>query len=297
MKQRLVSGIRPTAQIHIGNYLGALRNWVKLQDKYECFFFIADLHALTTEKNPGQHTEDLVKTYLAAGLDSKKCTIFVQSQTPQCTELAWIFNCLMPVAELERMTQYKDKKEISPNAGLLTYPSLMAADILLYKAEVVPVGQDQAQHVEITRKFARKFNQAFGKLFPEPKVIFSEIPELMSLTNPEKKMSKSEPKGCLFLDDSEKVIREKIQKAVSTQAGIKNLIALANAFDANLKPEPNNYAEFKKKLMQVIIKELLLIQERKEKIKNIGRVLEDGRKRALKISQETLKEVKEKIGL
>jgi len=302
MQKRLVSGIRSTEKIHIGNYLGALRNWVKLQDKYECFFFIADLHALTTEKNPGKYTEDLAKTYLAVGLDTEKCIIFVQSQVPQCTELAWIFNCLMPVSELERMTQYKDKKEISPNAGLLTYPSLMAADILLYKAEFVPVGQDQAQHVEITRKFARKFNKAYGQVFPEPKVIFSvgalhATPMLMSLINPEKKMSKSEPKGCLFLDDSEKTIREKIQKAVSTEAGIKNLIALANAFDADLKPEPNNYADFKKKLTQVIIKKLLLIQERKEKIKNINQILEDGRKQASKISQETLREVKNKIGL
>jgi len=295
--QRLVSGIRPTEKVHIGNYLGALANWVKLQDKYECFFFIADLHALTTEKNPGTYTEDLTKTYLAVGLDPKKCTIFIQSQVPQCTELAWIFNCLMPVAELERMTQYKDKKEISPNAGLLTYPSLMAADILLYKAEAVPVGQDQAQHVEITRKFARKFNRTYAKIFLEPKVIFSETPELMSLINPEKKMSKSEPSGCLFLDDSPEQIKQKIQKAVSTEPGIKNLIALANAFNANLKPEPDNYAEFKKKLTQVIIKELLPIQECKAKIKNISQTLEDGREKAQKIAQETLKEVKNKIGL
>jgi len=295
--QRLVSGIRPTEKVHIGNYLGALANWVKLQDKYECFFFIADLHALTTEKNPGTYTEDLTKTYLAVGLDPKKCTIFIQSQVPQCTELAWIFNCLMPVAELERMTQYKDKKEISPNAGLLTYPSLMAADILLYKAEAVPVGQDQAQHVEITRKFARKFNRTYAKIFLEPKVIFSETPELMSLINPEKKMSKSEPSGCLFLDDSPEQIKQKIQKAVSTEPGIKNLIALANAFNANLKPEPDNYAEFKKKLTQVIIKELLPIQERKKQIKNINQILEDGQKQASKIAKQTLREVKNKIGL
>ena len=295
--QRLVSCIRPTEKVHIGNYLGALANWVKLQDKYECFFFIADLHALTTEKNPGTYTEDLTKTYLAVGLDPKKCTIFIQSQVPQCTELAWIFNCLMPVAELERMTQYKDKKEISPNAGLLTYPSLMAADILLYKAEAVPVGQDQAQHVEITRKFARKFNRTYAKIFLEPKVIFSETPELMSLINPEKKMSKSEPSGCLFLDDSPEQIKQKIQKAVSTEPGIKNLIALANAFNANLKPEPDNYAEFKKKLTQVIIKELLPIQERKKQIKNINQILEDGQKQASKIAKQTLREVKNKIGL
>ncbi|MFH1392391.1 MAG: tryptophan--tRNA ligase [bacterium] len=297
MKQKIVSGIRPTKQIHIGNYLGALRHWVKLQDEYECLFFIADLHALTTEKNPGQYTEDLAKTYLAAGLDPEKTTIFVQSQVPQCTELAWIFNCLMPVSELERMTQYKDKCKKSPNAGLLTYPSLMAADILLYKAHGVPVGKDQEQHVEITRKFARKFNQAYGKIFPEPKVILSDTPELMSLIDPEKKMSKSEPKGCLFLGDSEKAIKEKIQKAVSTESGIRNLIALANAFDADLKPEPNNYAEFKKQLAQVIIKELLPIQEHKAKIKNINQVLEDGRKIAQKIAQETLREVKNKINL
>jgi len=295
--QRIVSGIMPTEKVHIGNYLGALANWVKLQDKYECFFFIADLHALTTEKSPGTYTEDLTKTYLAVGLDPKKCTIFIQSQVPQCTELAWIFNCLMPVAELERMTQYKDKKEISPNAGLLTYPSLMAADILLYKAEAVPVGQDQAQHVEITRKFARKFNRTYAKIFLEPKVIFSETPELMSLINPEKKMSKSEPSGCLFLDDSPEQIKQKIQKAVSTEPGIKNLIALANAFNANLKPEPDNYAEFKKKLTQVIIKELLPIQERKKQIKNINQILEDGQKQASKIAKQTLREVKNKIGL
>lgn len=295
MQKRLVSGIRPTEKIHIGNYLGALRNWVKLQDKFECFFFIADLHALTTEKNPGKYVNDLAKTYLAAGLDPKKCTIFVQSQVPACTELAWIFNCLMPVSELKRMTQYKDKKHVSSNAGLLTYPSLMAADILLYKADSVPVGKDQSQHVEITRKFARKFNTAYSQIFPEPKLILSDIPELMSLTNPEKKMSKSEPKGCLFLDDSPKLIKQKIQKAVTTEQGAKNLHDLLKAFGNNKKF--TKYSELKQVLSNLIIQELKPIQERMKNIKNISQVLEQGKKRAQKIAQQTLLEVKQKINL
>lgn len=292
MQKRLVSGIRPTEKIHIGNYLGALRNWVNLQDNFDCLFFIADLHALTTEKNPGKYTENLVKAYLAAGLNPEKTTIFVQSQVPQCTELAWIFNCIMPVSELERMTQYKDKKQISPNAGLLTYPSLMAADILLYKADGVPVGKDQSQHVEITRKFARKFNTIYSKLFPEPKVILSNIPELMSLTSPEKKMSKSEPKGCLFLDDSPKEIKYKIQKAVTTDSGIENLCTLASAFRANLVASSGDFANFKQELSRVIIQELKPIQERQKKIKNIKSILESGRKKANKIANATLKQVK-----
>ena len=298
MKTRIVSGIRPTQKIHIGNYLGALENWTKLQNKYDCYFFIPDLHALTTEKNPGQYSEDLVRTYLAAGLDPKKCTIFIQSHVPECTELAWIFNCLIPVSELERMTQYKDKSEKSPNAGLLTYPSLMAADILLYKAHGVPVGKDQKQHVEITRKFARNFNKAYSKIFPEPKVVLTPFAKLMSFTAPNKKMSKSEPKGCLFMSDTPNEIKQKIKKAVTTPKGVDNLHKLLKAFGGPDK-KFKQYLELKQVLSKQIIKKLEPIQKKKKSITNqeVNNTIKKGANKAREIAKQTMQKVKEKLGL
>ncbi|OGY89691.1 MAG: tryptophan--tRNA ligase, partial [Candidatus Komeilibacteria bacterium RIFCSPLOWO2_01_FULL_45_10] len=240
-KKILFSGIQPTGEIHIGNYLGALKNWVELQDKYRCLYSIVDLHAITIDYHPATYQETILNTaidLLAIGLDPKKSTIFVQSQVPQHAELCWLFNTLVPIAELERMTQFKDKaaehKE-NINAGLFDYPVLQAADILLYKSEMVPVGQDQLQHLELTNTIVRKFNNKFGKYFEEIKPVINEGARVMSLTNPEKKMSKSlGPNNYIALSDAPEIIRKKIMSAVTDtgptasamSAGVKNLFDL-----------------------------------------------------------------------
>ena len=217
MKPVLVSGIQPSGRLHLGNYLGALKNFVDLQNsgKYECFFFIADLHSLTEEFNPKEKSKqilELTADFLAAGLDPKKSVIFQQSQVPAHSELAFILNTITPMGELERMTQYKDKSQRQPeniNAGLFDYPVLMAADILLYDAKVVPTGDDQNQHLELTRTLARKFNSRFEKTLIEPKNLHTNTPRIMDLRVPGKKMSKSDPSGCLFIDDSPEEIETK----------------------------------------------------------------------------------------
>jgi len=227
----LVSGIQPTGQLHLGNYLGAIKNWLELQKKYQCFFFIADLHALTTKISAAElkkQTFEIIVDLLALGLDPKKAVIFRQSDIIGHAELTWIFNCLIPVAELNRMTQFKDKSKMQPdniNAGLLTYPVLQAADILLYKGEVVPVGEDQLQHLELSCKLARKFNHRYGQFFAEIQPILSPTPRLMSLNNPEKKMSKSlGEKSYVAIRDSKDIVSQKIKKAVADKKGVENLL-------------------------------------------------------------------------
>jgi tryptophanyl-tRNA synthetase len=192
---RVFSGMQPSGEAHLGNYLGALRQWVRLQEEYECLFCIVDQHALTGEYDPAdlpRKVYDLAVSYLAAGLDPERCTIFVQSDVPQHTELAWLFNTLTPLGELERMTQFKDKasRRDSVPAGLLNYPILQAADILLYRAEAVPVGEDQLQHLELTREIARKWNGKFGEYFPEPRAVLGNAGRILGLDG-EAKMSKS----------------------------------------------------------------------------------------------------------
>ena len=221
-KQTIFSAIQPSGELHIGNYLGALKNFVEPQDKYNCFFFIADYHSVTGDYDPKEKSKqifDLALDFLAIGLDPKKCTIAVQSQVPEHTELAWIFNTITPISELQRMTQFKDKsqdQEKNINMGLFDYPVLQAADILMYKADAVPAGLDQAQHIELTRKIARFFNNKFGETFPEPCDIITETPKIMSLTDPTKKMSKSHgPKSYIGINDNENTITEKMKKAVS----------------------------------------------------------------------------------
>ena len=193
---KLFSGIQPSGEIHLGNYLGALKNWIKLQKKYDCIFSIVDYHAITVPYSPKTLPENIIETaiiLLSIGINPKKSILFVQSTVSEHTELAWILNTITPLGDLKRMTQFKQKAKAHPkaiNAGLLNYPILMAADILLYKAEYVPVGEDQLQHLELTRTIARKFNKLFGKTFPEPKPILGKAKRIMSLTNPKNKMSK-----------------------------------------------------------------------------------------------------------
>lgn len=326
---KIVSGIQPSGKLHIGNYLGAVKNWVKLQSnqKNDCFFFIADYHSITEDCDPRQKSKeifDLATDLLALGLGPKKSVIFQQSQIPFHTELAWIFNTLVKIPELERMTQFKDKikkQKHNINIGLFDYPVLMAADILIYKAEAVPVGEDQIQHLELTREIARRFNDKFGKVFPEPKSILTETPKIMSLIDPTKKMSKSGgDKSYIALADSPEIIKEKIKSAVSDSggqgknAGGDNLLSIFNAL-AETKEEKAEYlnykkdhragklkySQFKPRLAELIVNYFAdYRQKRAELSKNpehIKKVLKNGADKASAIAEKTLKEAKEKIGL
>lgn len=324
-KKTLFSGIQPTGEIHIGNYLGALKNWVELQSQYNCLYSIVDLHAITIDYNPADYQDRILKTamdLLAIGIDPKKSVLFVQSQVPQHTELCWYFNTLTPIAELERMTQFKDKSKEHKeniNTGLFDYPVLQAADILLYKSEMVPVGHDQLQHLELTNTIVRKFNNKFGKYFEEIKPVISEGAKIMSLTNPEKKMSKSlGPNNLIALSDEPDVIRKKIMSAVTDtgpssdqmSAGVKNLFDLLKLFNATavqqkLMDAYNNktlkYSELKTELAKAIITNLQPIQERKKKLaknkKQVVKILTDGAKKAGKIAGQNILEIKKRMGL
>ncbi|MFH1550356.1 MAG: tryptophan--tRNA ligase [Planctomycetota bacterium] len=222
MKKRLFSGIQPDGHLHLGNYLGSIKSWVKLQDEYECLFCVVDLHAMTVEYDVQQFRELVFETaalFVACGVDAAKSTIFLQSQVPEHTELAWILDTITPMALLERMTQYKDKAKIqrqNVNVGLFNYPVLQAADILLYKAETVPVGEDQCQHLEMTRDIARRFNNRFGVTFAEPQTVLNETPRILGLDGVSK-MSKSLNNGIRLLDPPD-VVDKKIRSAVTDPA-------------------------------------------------------------------------------
>jgi len=316
-KKTLFSGIQPTGELHIGNYLGALKQWAEIQDEYNSIFCVVDYHSITEDFNPDKKQEQIFNTavdFLAAGIDPKKSIIFVQSKVSEHTELAWILNCVTPVAELERMTQYKDKsarQKANINMGLFDYPVLMAADILLYKTEIVPVGQDQQQHVEIARKIAKKFNNKFGEYFPEPQARLTKTARVMSLSEPDKKMSKSIEKSGIFLSDSPEEINKKIRSAVTTDQGALNLIdllgefsndeSLINKFKNNFKNKTIKYSELKPTLAEAIISYFKPMQEkRKELLKNksyIHNILEDGAKRAKEIASKNILEIKKLIGV
>jgi len=313
----LFSGIQPTGNLHIGNYIGAIKNWVELQNKYSCIYSIVDLHAMTqglAGEQLKKNIYELAVDLLALGIDPKKSILYVQSHVPGHTELSWIFSCLTPVSELERMTQYKDKSQNQKdniNAGLLTYPVLQTADILLYKAEYVPVGHDQLQHLELARIIARKFNNKYKKYFEEIKPVLSPTPRVMSLKEPTKKMSKSlGAPHYIAIRDSEKVIREKIQKAVSDKEGVKNLLDLYSYFatPANHKKlvaaESKGklmYSELKTKLADEIVKFLKPVHAKIKKLeanpKQVQKILGDGAKRAQKIADKNLGDIKKLIGL
>jgi tryptophanyl-tRNA synthetase len=322
---RVFSGIRPTGELHIGNYLGAIKQWVKLQDENECFFCIVDYHAITTPFKPEEMKRNIFDTliaYLAAGLDPKKCTIFVQSHVKEHTELAWILGTITPLGDLKRMTQFKEKSKKHPeyvNAGLLNYPLLMAADILLYKTDLVPVGKDQVQHVELTREIARRFNKMFGKVFKEPKVLLSEGEKIMSLQNPKKKMSKTDdPKGCILLFDEPEEIEKKVMRAVTDpgreikydpvkKPGISNLLKIYSLFtekpikELEEKYKGKGYEQFKKDLAKILIEKLEIFRKRKRELEKrelyLKEILKKGAERAEKIAKLTMKEVREKMGL
>ncbi len=322
-KERVLAGIRASGQPHIGNYLGAMKQFVELQDSHDCFFFIADLHSLTTPFEPTAQRAnalDVALDYLALGLDPEKSTLFLQSQVSEHAELAWILSCITPLGELERMTQFKDKsksvKTESINAGLLTYPALMAADMLLYKPMHVPVGEDQLQHLELTRTLARKFNTRFGETFPEPKAFTNkEALRVKSLTNPEKKMSKTGDEA-LLINDSPEEIRRKIKKAVTaTEAsgvapGVENLLGLLGQFGTAddtkhfknaIKDGSIKYSELKELLAERIIQYFAPFRERRAELAANPQAaldaLAEGARKAKEVAGETMAEVKQKIGL
>ncbi|MBI2042215.1 MAG: tryptophan--tRNA ligase [Candidatus Nealsonbacteria bacterium] len=322
---RILSGIQPTGSIHIGAYIGAISQWRELQKAGECIFFIADLHALTIPqeaKDFPKQTLDTAIELLAAGLDPEKCVIFIQSQIKEHAELCWLLNTITPIAELERMTQYKDKSKQfrkNINAGLLNYPVLQAADILLYQTESVPVGKDQQQHLELTKTIARKFNQRYGETFKVPEaLILQEGAKIMALSNPKKKMSKSDPQSCLYIFDEPDAIKKKIMSAVTDtgktvkydpvkKPGIANLLVIYSSFSGRPIKEiekqfgGKGYADLKKQLAELLVIQLEPFRRKKKELLAreiyVKEILERGRKRAETIAQTTMEEVRKKMGL
>ncbi len=325
-KKTIFSGIQPSGNLHIGNYLGAINQWVELQNsgEYNNIFCIVDEHAITVPQDPKVLRAKIMEvalTYLASGVDPEKSLVFIQSRVPEHAELAWILNTITPLGELQRMTQFKDKaKEKGLLAGLLNYPVLMASDILLYGTEVVPVGDDQVQHVEFTRMLAKKFNNQYGNIFkiPEPSII-KEGKRIMGLDNPKNKMSKSalSPKNYIALLDDPTVIRKKILSAVTDSGGevrfdeknkpaISNLLNIYSLFsnksikDLEEGYKGKDYSTFKKSLAEVIISSLEPIQKRYKDLESdpnyIKKILDNGKKKAKEIASKKLDEVKQKIG-
>lgn len=321
---RVFSGIQPTGELHIGNYVGAVRNWVALQDQYECIYCIVDYHAITMPweaEDLSRRVAEAVAWNLAVGVNPEKSTLFVQSHVPEHTELSWIFGCLTPLGSLERMTQYKEKASregVSILAGLLNYPILMAADISLYKADLVPVGEDQLQHLELAREIVRKFNNAFGETFPEPKGLVTQGARIAALNDPTRKMSKSVPGSCVTLGDPPEVIRGKIQRAVTDvgprgeemSPGVKNLFELLAAFappelvtefQASYQSGTLRYSDLKAALAENLIATLAPMQERHAELMAQPEVLREiafaGAEKARRIAREVLAEVKAKTGL
>jgi len=326
-KKIIFSGTAPSGNIHIGNYLGAIKQWVEMQNtgEYQNIFCVVDEHAITVPQDPAKLRSKILEVftlYLALGIDPEKSIIFVQSSVSEHAELNWILSTITPVGELERMTQFKDKSQKQKNvlAGLLNYPTLMAADILLYKTNLVPVGEDQLQHIELARTIARKFNSTFGETFaiPEP-FINKEGKRIMGLDDPSKKMSKSaeNPKNYIALLDSLETIREKIKAAVTDSASeikydmenkpaISNLLTIYSLFSRKTITElekeydGKNYSVFKNDLAEIIIEGLSPIQKKyKELSANpnyIKKVLRDGAEKAKTIASQTMAEVRSKIG-
>ncbi|MGA1994284.1 MAG: tryptophan--tRNA ligase [Bryobacteraceae bacterium] len=325
MKTRVFSGMQPSGNLHIGNYLGALRNWVRIQHDYECIFCIVDLHAITLYQDPAElraKIEEIAALYLAAGIDPKTCAIMVQSAVPAHAELAWMLTCVTPVGWLERMTQYKAKgaKQESVSDGLLQYPVLMAADILLYQAGIVPVGEDQAQHLELTRDIAQRFNSLYGDTFVVPGTSLPAVgARVMGLDDPTQKMSKSAAAAghaVALLDPPDK-IRKTIMRATTDSnpavdfetagAGVLNLLTIYQAFagasDEEMKARFTGmrYGELKKQVADTVVASLGPFQQRYREITGdpgyLREVLRDGAGRVAPIANDTVGLVKERMGL
>jgi tryptophanyl-tRNA synthetase len=324
MQKRIFSGAQPTGNLHIGNYLGALRNWVDLQHDYESFYCVVDLHAITVPQDPAKlaaKTKEVARIYLAAGIDPNVSTIFVQSDVKEHAELAWILNCVARISELERMTQFKDKaKKQRENVlvGLLTYPALMAADILLYHTDLVPVGQDQRQHLELTRDIAERFNRDFGETFNLPDAFIPKVgAKIQALDDASKKMSKSDENlnGSIMLMDDPDTIRHKFKRAVTdsgseirfdaTRPAITNLLSMYQLLTGKTPEEIEShfegkgYAQLKGDLAEAAVEFLRPFQERVRAIgdEELSRILRDGADKARAIAAETMRHVKERMGI
>ncbi len=321
-----VSGVRPTGELHIGNYLGAIKQFTELQDNYKTFFFVADLHAITEPQDPkklAENTLGIATLYLACGLDPKKTTLFVQSHMSEHLELGQILGTLTPMGELARMTQYKDKTAGGQpaNLGLFAYPVFMAADILIYNPDFVPVGEDQLQHVELTRTLARKFNSQFGDTFKEPKALIQKTgARIMGLDDPTKKMSKSAASANNYINllDTPEEIRRKIKIAVTdsgkeikfnpeSKPAISNLLSIYSHManisipDLENKYENKSYAEFKNDLAESIIKAFSPIQKKYQELAydkdGVLNILKEGAESAHKVAEATMKNIRQKVGL
>ncbi|MGG3308839.1 tryptophan--tRNA ligase [Paenibacillus lautus] len=323
--KRLLSGIKPSGDLNIGGYGGALRQYVKLQHEYESYFFVPDLHAVTVYQDPKelhQRTRDIAALYIASGIDPDKATIFLQSQVPAHVELGWLLETQAHFGELKRMTQFKEKSDgkDTVSSALFTYPVLMASDVLLYQAAHVPVGDDQKQHLELTRDVAERFNNRYKHTFTLPEPIIQDIgSRIMGLDDPSKKMSKSNPNknSCVHMMDTPEDIRKKFSKAVTDSDGqvrhdweqkpaVSNLIEIYSVFSEEAisviekRYEGQGYGTFKKELAEVVIEKLQPIQEKFHQIVNsseLDRILMDGAKRASETAIPTLLAAKKAMGL
>ncbi|AIY83789.1 tryptophan--tRNA ligase [Clostridium baratii] len=324
-KKIIFSGIQPSGDLTLGNYLGAIKNWLTLQDEYDCYFCVVDLHAITVPQKAAdlrRRTLEVLSIYLACGIDPEKNTLFIQSHVPAHSECAWLLSCNSYMGELSRMTQFKDKSKKAGNSvgtGLLTYPVLMASDILLYQTNLVPVGKDQIQHLELTRDLAIRFNNTYSPTFTVPEAYVPKTgAKIMSLQEPTKKMSKSDdnPNSFILIMDPPEVIRKKVSRAVTDsigvinysddQPGVKNLLNILSAIN-NKTPEDlvkeyegKGYADLKKDVAEAIVTELEPIQERvKELLKDkkaLEAIYKEGANKANYIANKTLRKMQKKIG-
>ena len=326
-KKVILSGIQATGDLHLGNYIGAMKNFVKMQDTYDCYYMIANLHALTVRRDPEELRKNALKvlaTYIAVGIDPDKSTIFLQSQVHEHAELGWVLDCYTYMGELSRMTQYKDKSAKHAdniNAGLFTYPSLMAGDILLYQADLVPTGEDQKQHVELTRDIAGRFNKIYGDTFKIPEPYIPKIgARIMGLQDPTSKMSKSStlPNDTILLIDTPEEIMKKVKKAVTDSEGVvkydeKNKPGISNLMEIygiitnksmeeiEKEFEGQGYGTFKVAVAEAIIKELEPFRNKYNELMADPTLLEEiynkGAKKASEVASKTLKDVYEKVGI
>ena len=325
-KKRMLSGIQPSGDLHLGNYLGAIKNWADRVNDYECYYFMADLHTITVRQDPAElrkRSINQLAQYIACGLDPEKNTLFLQSHVPAHAQLAWVLNCYTQFGELSRMTQFKDKSakhKDNINAGLFTYPVLMAADILLYQPDFVPVGEDQKQHVEICRDIATRFNNIYGDVFKIPEPMIAENgARIYGLNTPGDKMSKSIPEGCVFLMDKPEVIAKKFKRAVTdsdtencvrydkvNKPGVANLMNIyatvtGESFDAIEREfEGKGYGVFKPAVAEAVVEHLRPIREEAERLMKdkayLDQVYKDGADRASYVANKTLRKVYKKVG-
>ena len=325
-KKVMLSGIQPSGDLHLGNYLGAVKNWAALAEEFDCYYFMADLHSITVRQNPAELRRRSVAQlaqYIACGLDPEKNTLFIQSHVHEHAELGWILNCYTMFGELSRMTQFKDKcakNADNINGGLFTYPALMAADILLYQADYVPVGEDQKQHCELTRDIAMRFNNIYGETFKVPEPYIPKVgARIMSLGNPTSKMSKSDPQGCVFLMDKPEEIARKFKRAVTDsdtencvryapeeKPGVANLMSIYSSVTGKSFPEiekefeGKGYGVFKPAVGEAVIETLRPVREEAERMladkAYLQQVYTEGTQKASYIARKTLRKVYKRIG-